>query len=169
MHLLDNFHLAMSSLKANKMRSFLTMLGIIIGVAAVIAILTVGNSINANVSDMMQGMGANDIFVSVTERSSDEELSEKEIEDLPVDGLKFGSSTSGKKKSDGDYITTDMLRELCRRFPDEDSAIRKMRFACLAPAAEMVNICQVNICNDPFSIFRKLGNGFGTALIGIFL
>ena len=40
----ENIKLAFASIAANKLRSFLTMLGIIIGIAAVIAIMTVGNS-----------------------------------------------------------------------------------------------------------------------------
>ena len=44
MGVLDNILMALSSLKANKMRSLLTMLGIIIGISAVIAIMTVGDS-----------------------------------------------------------------------------------------------------------------------------
>ena len=45
MGVLDNIRMALSSLKANKMRSLLTMLGIIIGISAVIAIMTVGDSL----------------------------------------------------------------------------------------------------------------------------
>ena len=115
---MDNIMLALTSLKSNKMRSFLTMLGIIIGIAAVIAILTVGNSVTANVSEMMRGFGANDIFVMVVDRDTDDDLSAFDIEHLTVDGLKFGSLSSSSEKSDDDYITTDMIRELCSAVPD---------------------------------------------------
>ena len=43
--LYENIRLALFSLRANKMRSLLTMLGIIIGIASVIAIMTVGDSV----------------------------------------------------------------------------------------------------------------------------
>ncbi len=43
MNIKENFKMALDSIFANKMRSFLTMLGIIIGIASVIAILAVGN------------------------------------------------------------------------------------------------------------------------------
>ncbi len=50
--------MALTSVRSNKMRSLLTMLGIIIGIAAVIAIETVGNSMTSSVIDSMSGMGA---------------------------------------------------------------------------------------------------------------
>lgn len=56
MNLGENIALAISSLKANKMRAFLTMLGIIIGISSVIMITTLGgvlaNSVNSSFSDM---------------------------------------------------------------------------------------------------------------------
>ena len=56
--------MALTSVKSNKMRSLLTMLGIIIGIAAVIAIETVGNSMTGSVMDSMSGMGASNISVT---------------------------------------------------------------------------------------------------------
>ncbi len=61
MMLYENFRLALFSLKANKMRSLLTMLGIIIGVSSVIAIMSAGDSISVKLSDTMEGFGANNI------------------------------------------------------------------------------------------------------------
>ena len=53
MLILENILLALSGLRANKMRSLLTMLGIIIGIASVIAIMTLGDSISSSVTDSM--------------------------------------------------------------------------------------------------------------------
>ena len=58
MQLFENIGMALTSVRSNKMRSLLTMLGIIIGIAAVIAIETVGNSMTGSVMDSMSGMGA---------------------------------------------------------------------------------------------------------------
>ena len=51
MQLFENIGMALTSVRSNKMRSLLTMLGIIIGIAAVIAIETVGNSMTGSVMD----------------------------------------------------------------------------------------------------------------------
>lgn len=58
---LENVKLALSSIAANKLRSFLTMLGIIIGIAAVIAIMTVGNSQTEQVREQYSQFGTNNI------------------------------------------------------------------------------------------------------------
>ena len=50
MLVLENILLALGSLRANKMRALLTILGIIIGIASVIAIMSVGNSIRSSVN-----------------------------------------------------------------------------------------------------------------------
>ena len=51
--------IALNSLKVNKMRSALTSLGIVIGVAAVIAMLAIGSGTNKQVQDNMESMGSN--------------------------------------------------------------------------------------------------------------
>lgn len=70
MYILDLFMLAIHSLRASKMRTFLTMLGIIIGIGSVITIVTVGNSLTGSISDSMSSFGANSITVSLTKKSS---------------------------------------------------------------------------------------------------
>ncbi|AOT69365.1 ABC transporter permease [Geosporobacter ferrireducens] len=72
MNLTENILLALAGLKSNKMRALLTMLGIIIGIASVIAIVTVGNSLTASITSTMEDMGANSIMVSIRERGGDE-------------------------------------------------------------------------------------------------
>lgn len=70
MQLFENIGMALTSVRSNKMRSLLTMLGIIIGIAAVIAIETVGNSMTGSVMDSMSGMGASNISVTVTQKTA---------------------------------------------------------------------------------------------------
>ena len=70
MSILDLVALALNSLKTSKMRAFLTMLGIIIGIGSVIAIVTVGNSLTGSLSDSMSSFGVNSITVSLTQKSS---------------------------------------------------------------------------------------------------
>lgn len=55
---------AFSSLLSNKLRSFLTMLGLIIGVFAVISMLSIGVGVKESVDDSIQSMGSNMLIVS---------------------------------------------------------------------------------------------------------
>ena len=70
MNFWENIELSLSGLFLNKMRTFLTMLGIIIGIGSVIAIFTVGDSFSNYMNSTMQSMGANNITVSVRQRDS---------------------------------------------------------------------------------------------------
>ena len=63
--LIENIKLAIDSLKANKMRAFLTMLGIIIGIGSVISIITIGDALTNNISSEWSGFGAKNIIISV--------------------------------------------------------------------------------------------------------
>ncbi len=63
MLLWENIKMALSSIKMNKMRSFLTMLGIIIGISSVIAITSIGASAEAVVSKEFESYGTNSMFI----------------------------------------------------------------------------------------------------------
>ncbi len=64
MNILESMRVALRGLTANKMRSILTMLGVIIGVASVIALLSIGQGVQAAVAQQIQSIGSNLIFVS---------------------------------------------------------------------------------------------------------
>lgn len=69
--LLENISLAVSGLRANKMRALLTMLGIIIGIGSVIAIVMVGDSMTNSMTSSLQEMGANNVQLQVQQRPSE--------------------------------------------------------------------------------------------------
>ena len=114
----ENISLALSSLRGNKMRSLLTMLGIIIGIAAVIAIETIGGSMTGAVTDSMSGMGVNNITVSLTQKSSDDEQGTT-AQDVTL--RRFMDSTP----SEEDLLTDTMIEEYEAAFPDKVAAIQK--------------------------------------------
>ena len=64
MTLKRTFQVAMEGLTLNKVRSFLTTLGIIIGVAAVIIMLAVSAGAEAEIADQINSLGANLLMVS---------------------------------------------------------------------------------------------------------
>jgi putative ABC transport system permease protein len=70
MNLITSLGVALQALAANKMRSGLTMLGIIIGISAVIVLVSVGQGVQAMVADQMQSVGSNLLFVMPGELES---------------------------------------------------------------------------------------------------
>ncbi len=68
--MLQSFKLAIKSIWGNKMRSFLTMLGIIIGVAAVIILVSLVNGYMGSVVESFASMGVNQINVNMTNLTS---------------------------------------------------------------------------------------------------
>jgi putative ABC transport system permease protein len=63
MNILESVRLAFRALAANKLRAALTMLGIIIGVGAVITLMSAGEGVTVYIEEQFQGMGANLLFV----------------------------------------------------------------------------------------------------------
>src|SRR5712692_10711689 len=63
MNLLEALQVAFGGLLANRLRSSLTMLGILIGVAAVILLVAVGNGASVQINNQIQSLGANVIYV----------------------------------------------------------------------------------------------------------
>ena len=57
MLIFENIRLALSSIRANKMRSFLTMLGMIIGISSVIAIVSLGDTMRSVVANEYKNVG----------------------------------------------------------------------------------------------------------------
>ena len=63
MKLIESFIIALRSLFANKLRSSLTMLGIIIGVGAVITLMSVGRGAQASITSTFEELGTNQLYV----------------------------------------------------------------------------------------------------------
>ncbi|EEI78160.1 ABC transporter permease [Corynebacterium striatum] len=73
MNLTESLRMALTSLRTNKMRSLLTLLGVIIGIAAVIAILTLGSALKGQFTSDLDKVGANNFQVQVKERTDEGE------------------------------------------------------------------------------------------------
>ena len=98
MGLLENIKLSISSLLANKLRSILTMLGIIIGIASVITIVTIGDSLASSITDEMSGFGARNINVYLDQKNTYDES-----EDFDMESFNYVEPT------EQDNITDEML------------------------------------------------------------
>lgn len=66
---LETIRLALRSVLRNPLRSFLTLLGIVIGVAAVIAMITIGSGTTERVKEDIARLGSNLLIVSASRRA----------------------------------------------------------------------------------------------------
>ncbi|MEM7333072.1 MAG: ABC transporter permease, partial [Chloroflexota bacterium] len=83
MRLTENLRIALNSLRTNKLRAALTMLGIMIGVAAVITLLSIGDGVTRFVAEQFSGLGTNLVFIVPTQeeqgRPGSDPLSESSL------------------------------------------------------------------------------------------
>lgn len=85
MNILESFSLAIKNIRGSKMRTFLTMLGIIIGVSAVIVIVGMGNGMKQYMEASFAEMGTNVIQVGIRGRGSSRNVSEEDMYRLVAD------------------------------------------------------------------------------------
>lgn len=90
MNIIENFKMALDSILANKMRSFLTMLGIIIGISSVIAIVSLGQGGQKTITSEFEKIGSSSVTISVkgTNASASDYITQEDVkqikERLPV-------------------------------------------------------------------------------------
>lgn len=106
----ENIKLALSSLKSNKLRSLLTMLGIIIGIMAITSIVFIGDAMTSSVSKDFASFGSRNISVSVIQKDLESEVY--------VDASEDGETTAKKPKNE-DLIDDEMVKNLEERFGNE--------------------------------------------------
>ncbi len=151
--LIEAIRLALKSIRRNGLRSFLTVLGIVIGVGAVIAMVTIGNGTTAKVKADLAKLGSNLLFVSPGQfgpgrASSDAKaftLRDVDAMRSQLGGIKAVAPTGQKSQTavhgtesrtttvtgtDNEYLTTqDWALSAGRSF--FDSEVRGGRAACI--------------------------------------
>ncbi|MDR1061354.1 MAG: ABC transporter permease [Clostridiales bacterium] len=106
---LENLQLAIEGLRSNKMRSLLTMLGIIIGIGSVIGIVTVGDSMTASVTSAMEGLGATNMLVNLQSKDADRSASLNNI--------------GGASIKEEDLLTDEMIDTYMEAYGDSVIAV----------------------------------------------
>ena len=82
MNVMESFKMAVGNIRTSKMRSFLTMLGIIIGVAAVIVIVGMGNGMEIYMTEQFESMGTNTLTVSIYGRGTGRTVTDEDMYDI---------------------------------------------------------------------------------------
>lgn len=120
MFLKENFTMAIDSIFANKMRSFLTMLGIIIGIASVIAILAVGNGATAEISETFSDLGATSIQLQANDPDASGDLITEEDLDVIRESIDEIQYISPESQVQGTVTANDKNRQAILNYGTPD-------------------------------------------------
>ena len=101
--------MSLSNIRGNRMRSFLTVLGIMIGVTAVIALITTISGVTGSLSSSFTSMGAGTLMVTVTGSDLKSGMTDADLDALAeldeVDGITPSVSLSARVSRGGSYET----------------------------------------------------------------
>ncbi len=131
MDILENIRLAWEGIRTNKMRALLTMLGIVIGIASVITIMTAGDAMSNSVTGELGSFGTGNITLSVAQKDF---------------------TRSGVTMDDDDKISEEMLDIVMNRYGDEIDAVALTESASSGQAIDGKDYANISVLgiNDGF-------------------
>jgi len=180
MNIRQSFHMAIKSIKGSRMRAFLTMLGIIIGVASVIVLVSLMNGMTSSITSEFESMGTNTLTVNITGRGSNRSYSEEEMEQFisENDSLFSGFSptvngmVTAKANSDSVSTTITGVNEMYQEI--KDVTLTKGRFVTYVDCQRRENVCVIGtyLVNELFNGEDPVGqiirlNGTNFTVIGV--
>ncbi|MBQ8201193.1 MAG: ABC transporter permease [Clostridia bacterium] len=144
----ESLRMAIANITANKLRSFLTILGIMIGVTAVIALITTISGVSSSISDSFTSMGAGSITVSTPGSDLKSGLSSEDLDDIAalenVQGVTPSVSLSVKAARNGvseTGITVSGVNEYY--FINKPDALESGRSINPIDIADMSRVCMI--------------------------
>lgn len=133
---IENIKEAVTSIFSNKMRSLLTMLGIIIGISSVIIITTIGGSIQSTLTATLNSLGGNTVSAYVQARYPED------------DDEEAWATWVYPEMEEEDYVTQEMIDGLVETYPDEVSGVAAQQYlgsGKITDEADSDNYANVNI------------------------
>ncbi len=159
----QSFSLAIKSIKSNKMRSFLTMLGIIIGVASVIILVSLVNSYMSYMTESFSSLGTNQITVNVmpvaTRQASVEDLYGFYEENTDIfDNMSPTVNINGAVKNGGDSLSSTAISGVSEEYlsiKDYDISYgRNIQYADIN-SRQMVCVIGTYVANELYGSAEK--------------
>lgn len=175
----ESFRMAFDNIKSNKMRSFLTMLGIVIGVAAVIGLITIVQSATSSIMNQINSLGASTVMVTTPGTALKRGVSEADLEDIrELDGVSgvapnVTMSTSAVYNRTV-YDTISVEGQDITYFQHQDESVSEGRVFNAAETDGYTNVCIVdstfvqNVLNGGQAVGTQfLLNGYTYTIIGV--
>lgn len=143
------FAMSLSNIRSNKMRSFLTVLGILIGVTAVIALITTVSGFSGTLSSSFLRMGAGTLTVSVSGSDLKSGLNAEDIAKLTaldeVEGITPTVSLRSRVSRGGEYKTNVSISgKNAYYFYRNDTAVRRGRAIHPTDESSSTFVCLIN-------------------------
>jgi len=170
MDIRQSFILALKSLATSKMRAFLTMLGIIIGVGAVIIIISLGDGMQKLMSDQFESLGANLIQVNIFSSGSSRHVDDSDMYELVQDNPKFLKAVSpyvmvlgASVRNSVETFTPNSLTGVSEDYASiRGMTVDEGRFLQYVDVARMQNVCIVgSYINAEYFSGNALGQQIG--------
>ena len=175
----QSFKMALKSIAGNKMRSFLTILGVVIGVVSIVVLVAIAQGTNASVISSIEGMGTNLITANIRARRSTTKVTLEDLNTLAKDesiqGIAPLTNVSGTVKAgvttyeDGSIMgTTPSYGEIRGwtlakgRFLQQPDIDNRSFVAILGKEAAEEMYGTDNVVGEMFTI-----NGYSFTVVGI--
>lgn len=173
--------LALKSISGNKMRSFLTMLGVIIGIASVITLVSVVQGFSDDMVSSFNSMGTNNITVSLTGRGGNMNIKPDEMLQLADDNPGLFANVSPTVTINGatvKYGSTNIFSVVYggnEEFAEiKDYAVSSGRFISYIDTTNRNYVCVIGtyVANELFGTSEPIGkilkiNGSAYTIIGL--
>lgn len=156
MSLKKSFFLALSNILYDKMRSLLTMLGIIVGVAAVIILISLMNGMTGMVTETFEEIGTTTINVSVQDMGGSRTVYEDDIYKLRDDNLELLSGVSP---------TVSLARATVKVAGSADSVTT----SATGVSEEYADMKRLNVTNGRFLNYMDMKNHTQNCVVGTYI
>ncbi len=181
MNIQQSLKLALKSIAGNKMRSFLTMLGVIIGIAAVITLVSVVQGFSNDMVSVFDSMGTNNITVTLSGRGGNMNIKPQEMLDLADENSDLFSAVTptvsimgATVKYSSENITSSVTGANEEYSKIKDYAVSNGRFISYMDTENRNYVCVIGTyvanelfgTNDPIGKMVKI-NGSAYKVIGV--
>ena len=141
--------MSLSNIRGNRARSFLTVLGILIGVAAVIALITTVNGFSGSLSSSFSSMGAGTLTMTVSGSDLKSGLTTGDLNELTkleaIDGVTPSVSLSSRVSRGGNYETRiSVSGKNAYYFQQNESLMKRGRTINISDEDSMTFVCIIS-------------------------
>lgn len=173
------YRMAIKSILNNKVRSALTMLGVIIGVAAVIAAVGFAQGCMQSVTDMVEGMGTNVVTAMIVDRSQTKSVTTSDLDALVeqseyIRAISPYIMTTGIVKAESESKSTSIIGTNSDYLDMEDASIESGRFVTQSDMDNNMKVAVIGgaVKRKLFEGVEPVGktikvNGFNFTIIGV--